>query len=265
MVDNYKYLWHNLFMIENNNDKILSKVFKAISDVTRRTLLTQLVQEGSSRVTDLAKFYKMSLNAISKHLKVLEKADLIIRNKIGRVHWIEANLKQIEPIEHWLDKLKSIWEFRLDKLEEIIKGNNMNTTSVNLKKIINAPLETVFNAWLNPNTIANFMMPMDGMKTPSVKIDASVEGEFSIIMHLDGNELPHTGKYIEINYYSKLVFTWKSPFSPKESIVTLEFIKLSNEKTQIELTHAKFIDEESRKNHEKGWLGILNALEKLYE
>lgn len=111
-------------MIENNNDKNLSEVLKALSDLTRRTLLTQLVQEGASRVTDLASYYDMSLNAISKHIKVLEKANLIRRKKIGRIHWIEANLQQVELVEHWLKELKSIWEIRLDKLDEIIKDKN---------------------------------------------------------------------------------------------------------------------------------------------
>jgi len=111
-------------MIEINNDKQLSEILKAVSDLTRRSLLTQLIQQGTSQVTDLARYYDMSLNAISKHIKVLEKANLIKRNKIGRNHWIEANLQQVKLVEDWLKELKSIWELRLDKLDEIIKDKN---------------------------------------------------------------------------------------------------------------------------------------------
>jgi DNA-binding transcriptional ArsR family regulator len=102
-------------------------LFKAVGDNTRRSLLTQLCQHGPSRVTDLADQYDMSLNAISKHLKVLEKVGLVNRRTIGRVHWIEANLEQIGLIEDWFKELKSIWELRLEKLDEILRdGGNKN-------------------------------------------------------------------------------------------------------------------------------------------
>ena len=107
-------------MVEYNKNKILSLLLKAVSDTTRRALLTQLCQQGPSRVTDLANFYDMSLNAISKHIKVLEKAGLVTRKTIGRSHWIEADLKQVAVIDDWFNGLKSIWALRLDKLEDLM-------------------------------------------------------------------------------------------------------------------------------------------------
>jgi DNA-binding transcriptional ArsR family regulator len=102
-------------------------MLKAVSDASRRSLLTQLCQQGATRVTDLADHYEMSLNAISKHLKVLEKAGLITRRTLGRTHLIEANLKNIGLIEAWFEELKSIWELRLEKLDEIMKnGGSQN-------------------------------------------------------------------------------------------------------------------------------------------
>ena len=114
-------------MVEYAKDKILSELLKAVSDTTRRSLLTQICQEGPSRVTDLANYYDMSLNAVSKHIKILEKTGLIKRKTIGRVHWIEANLKQVSVIDDWFKELKLIWELRLEKLNEILKnGDNTN-------------------------------------------------------------------------------------------------------------------------------------------
>jgi len=101
-------------MVEYANDKILTELLKAVSDTTRRSLLTQLCQQGSSRVTDIADYYDMSLNAISKHIKVLEKAGLVTRKTIGRTHWIEANLKRVSLVENWFKELKSIWELHLE-------------------------------------------------------------------------------------------------------------------------------------------------------
>lgn len=111
-------------MVDNINEETLSEVLKAASDATRRSLLTQLVQQGPTRVTDLAAYYDMSLNAISKHIKVLEKAGLVTRKAVGRVHWIEANLEPVAHIEQWFRQLKSIWELQLDKLDEILKNEN---------------------------------------------------------------------------------------------------------------------------------------------
>ena len=82
-------------------------------------MLTQLCQQGPTRVTDLANVYDMSLNAISKHIKILEKAGLVSRKTIGRAHFIEADLKQVALIEDWFSELKSIWALRLDKLDEL--------------------------------------------------------------------------------------------------------------------------------------------------
>lgn len=113
-------------MVEYKSDKNLTVLLKAMSDTTRRSLLTQLCQQGASRVTDLADYYDMSLNGISKHIKVLEKADLIKRKTIGRTHWIEANLNKIDLVENWFKELKSIWELRLDKLDELMKNGDIN-------------------------------------------------------------------------------------------------------------------------------------------
>ena len=107
-------------MVELNDDEKLTRLLKAVSDTTRRALLTQLCQHGSSRVTDLANHYDMSLNAISKHIKVLENAGLVTRRMHGRTHWIEADLSQVDPMSNWLGSLQSIWALSLDKLEDVL-------------------------------------------------------------------------------------------------------------------------------------------------
>ena len=109
-------------MVENPDDKILTDILKAVSDATRRSLLTLLCQEGASRVTDLANRYDMSLNAISKHIKVLEKVGLVARSTIGRTHWIEPKIDRVKLVENWFKELKSIWELRLERLERLINN-----------------------------------------------------------------------------------------------------------------------------------------------
>jgi DNA-binding transcriptional ArsR family regulator len=112
-------------MVEYRDGEKLTTLLKAVSDPTRRALLTQLCQQGAGRVTDLANHYDMSLNAISKHIKVLETAGLVKRELLGRSHWIKADLGQTEVMTDWFDSLKSMWTLSLDKLDNVLnKGDN---------------------------------------------------------------------------------------------------------------------------------------------
>jgi len=113
-------------MVEYSDDENLSRLLKAVGDGTRRALLTQLCQQGASRVTDLANYYDMSLNAISKHIKVLEGAGLVRRTTIGRTHWIDADLGRVALMDDWLQSLKSIWALRLEKLDTILDKEKSN-------------------------------------------------------------------------------------------------------------------------------------------
>lgn len=113
-------------MVEYSDNEQLSELLKALSDGTRRALLTLLCQQGATRVTDLAEHFDMSLNAISKHIKVLERVGLVNRTTIGRTHLIEANLAAVEQLSQWFDSLKSIWILSLEKLEDLLNTENNN-------------------------------------------------------------------------------------------------------------------------------------------
>ncbi len=139
----------------------------------------------------------------------------------------------------------------------------MTDLTVNVTKIIHAPIEQVFDAWLNPETLSQFILPMPGMPQPQTETDACEGGSFTIIMQVGDDKIPHTGKYLEISRPDKLVFTWASPFSKDGSTVTLKFSDIGENKTNVDLTHIKFIDEQTRANHEGGWGNILESLNEL--
>lgn len=136
----------------------------------------------------------------------------------------------------------------------------MTDLKVNVTKTINAPIEKVFDAWLNPETLSQFMLPMPGMPNPKTESDAREGGSFAIHMQVGEDVIPHTGKYLEINRPDKLVFSWVSPCSTDDSTVTLLFTSIDDATTNVELTHVKFIDEETRSDHEGGWSNILDKL-----
>ncbi|MGV8935966.1 MAG: ArsR/SmtB family transcription factor [Allorhizobium sp.] len=102
------------------DDEALSRILKAAGDTTRRHILTLLVQEGALRVTSLAAHFDMSLNSVSKHIKVLEEAGLVTRRTLGREHFIAAKLEPLKQTEDWFEQLKYIWELRLQALDEVL-------------------------------------------------------------------------------------------------------------------------------------------------
>jgi DNA-binding transcriptional ArsR family regulator len=94
----------------------LSLTFAALADPTRRAILTRLA-EGEATVSELAEPFPMSLPAISRHLKVLERAGLIVRGR--EAQWRPSRL-QAEPLDDavdWLQSRKQTWETRIDRLE----------------------------------------------------------------------------------------------------------------------------------------------------
>ena len=98
----------------------LSLTFAALADPTRRAILAQLVS-GERSVTELAEPFDMSMPAISKHLRVLERAGLITRGREAQTRPCKLNPKALDEATAWIEKHKATWEGRLDRLETYVK------------------------------------------------------------------------------------------------------------------------------------------------
>ena len=99
---------------------VLDRTFSALADPTRRAIVERLA-DGEASVTELAEPFTMSLPAVSKHLKVLEKAGLISRGR--RAQWRPCRLEP-EPLKEasdWLQEYRRLWEERLDRLDEYLQ------------------------------------------------------------------------------------------------------------------------------------------------
>ena len=103
-----------------NNQKQVSAVFAALADSTRRQILMSLSNKQESRVTALAQPFRMSAPAISKHLRVLERAKLIDRRREGRTHLIRARAAGIKEAQKWINQWVAGWEFSFDRLDDLI-------------------------------------------------------------------------------------------------------------------------------------------------
>ena len=78
------------------------------------------------RVTEIAAPFDMSLNAVSKHVKTLERASLVRRRRVGREHFLSANPAAIEKTAQWFDAQRKFWNARLDRLEALMKLETEN-------------------------------------------------------------------------------------------------------------------------------------------
>ena len=136
-----------------------------------------------------------------------------------------------------------------------------NELSLSLQRRINATVEKVYAAWLEPATLTRFINGCKaGITMTKAETDPRVGGRFLLLMHNGQTDVPHTGTYLELVPYSRIAFTWESPYSTVEnSTVTLDLVP-DGTATLLTLTHVRFESEGSRDGHRGGWTAILDGL-----
>jgi uncharacterized protein YndB with AHSA1/START domain len=136
---------------------------------------------------------------------------------------------------------------------------NPQAESIELRKTIAASREELFAAWLDPQSLRDWMCPGDAMHAEAT-VDARVGGQFRIVMVGPAAQYDHTGTYLVIDRPSKLSFTWISAATGgRESIVTVEFLDCGGA-TEIVLKHERLPDADSAAQHTGGWTTILQKL-----
>ena len=98
----------------------LSTTFAALADPTRRTILARLAT-GERSVSELAAPFEMSMPAVSKHRRVLERAGLIVRGRDAQWRPCRLNASPLKQVADWTERYRHIWEGRLDRLDEYLK------------------------------------------------------------------------------------------------------------------------------------------------
>ena len=98
----------------------LDATLLALSDPTRRAILLRLV-EGEARVTDLAAPFSISLNSVSKHIRMLERAALVRRRVAGREHLLTFDARPLEEAAQWIERTRAFWNQELDALEALLQ------------------------------------------------------------------------------------------------------------------------------------------------
>lgn len=109
----------------------LSMTFAALSDPTRRAMLARLIQ-GEASVNELAAPFKMSLPAVSKHIKVLEKAGLLIKTRHAQQRPCKIDGVQLKQAVDWIEQYRQLWEGRLDRLDACLQELHTSESSIRL-------------------------------------------------------------------------------------------------------------------------------------
>jgi DNA-binding transcriptional ArsR family regulator len=105
----------------NNGHVQLDATLMALADPTRRAILARL-RRGPARVTDVARPFRISLNSVSKHIRILERAKLVKRRVSGREHVLSFDPRPLGEAEAWIQAHRSFWNEQLDELEATLRA-----------------------------------------------------------------------------------------------------------------------------------------------
>jgi DNA-binding transcriptional ArsR family regulator len=106
-------------MVKYASSPTLDSVFAALADPTRRRIL-ELLASAELCVTELTRSFSVSMPAISKHLRVLEKAGLITRERDGRLHRLHLEAEPMRAAASWIERYRKFWEEQLDALSNYL-------------------------------------------------------------------------------------------------------------------------------------------------
>ena len=137
--------------------------------------------------------------------------------------------------------------------------------AITVKRRIAAPAQVIFDAWLNPVSLAEWMRPCSsGTMKSDAKVDAREGGAFEIVMHVPSGPVRHSGIYQRIDAPRQLVFTWNSVHAGQhDSLVTVDF-RTDGKATEVVITHER-LPEDKLAGHTAGWTEILGQLVLAFE
>jgi len=105
--------------LKEANTELLDRVFMALADATRREIV-HMLSTGEKTITELTQPFTMSMAAVSKHAKVLEKAGIVRRRVEGRTHFLSLVPEQLTGALDWISVYRYFWQQRMDELEKFI-------------------------------------------------------------------------------------------------------------------------------------------------
>ena len=142
---------------------------------------------------------------------------------------------------------------------------NSDTTLVITRRFA-ASRERVFAAWIQEDILKTWFCPGDDMTIPVAEVDAREGGQYRIVMqNKDGETYSPSGNYEKIVENEQLIFSWKWADSELITRVTIDLKEVSDNETELTLTHEGFPETEIRNRHNEGWEGCLSRLASIFQ
>jgi len=171
-------------------------VYQAIADPTRRAIIN-IIAAQPHNIKSIAEKFDISQQAISLHVKILTDCGLITIKQRGRDRFCEAQLDQLSEVAAWVDRYRQHWES---------KKSSTQDRELIISRMLNAPVELVWEAWTKPEHIAKWWGP-NGFTNTIDTMDVRPGGEFNLVMHgPDGTDYKNKSIFKEIIPYKKIVF-----------------------------------------------------------
>jgi DNA-binding transcriptional ArsR family regulator len=117
----------------NDRQQCFDRTLSALAHPVRRAILER-VMRSELRVTEVAKPFDMSLAAVSKHIRMLERAGLLTRRRAWREHLVSFNPEPLEQVSTWIEKTSAFWSTRLDALDALLRAEDAKATQSTGKK-----------------------------------------------------------------------------------------------------------------------------------
>lgn len=236
-----------------DRERELDDTFAALANATRRAMLMRLAVDGEVSVNELAEPFDLSLPAISKHLKVLERAGLVVRTRRAQYRPCRLDPKALEVASAWADEQRELWNGRLDQLETQLanlQGLPMTdhasdpTKSVVIERTFAAPRALVWSMFAESERFAGWYGP-PGATIPVAEMDVVVGGKRKVCMQMETPDGAMTmwlvGEFVEIVEGERLVYTemMGEADGSSDSPATQVIIELSDtdDGTRMVLTH----------------------------
>ncbi|MBM6614847.1 metalloregulator ArsR/SmtB family transcription factor [Desemzia sp. RIT804] len=185
-----------------NEKKTDRSVFEAVSDSNRRKLLHILADAEELPLHDLTVQFDIGRTAVSKHLKILKEADLVVSRKVGRETRYRLNASPLKEIKDWLSFYEDFWKERISKLSQLLEEQKM-TADVTLDFQLDSSIEVVWSALTNSDMLAQWIWDNDFKPVTGHKFQFRSEPN----EYWDGIV---NGEVIQVDEPRKLSYVWAS-------------------------------------------------------
>jgi uncharacterized protein YndB with AHSA1/START domain/DNA-binding transcriptional ArsR family regulator len=236
----------------------VDRTLAALADPTRRGVLER-VGRGSATITELAEPFGISLTGMKKHVRVLEDAELVTTEKVGRARWCSLGPRRLEDVQAWMETYRRMLDERLDRFGELLertRGEPYMTSDqqqasaatvttptdreIHIERVFDAPRDRVFSAFTDPKLIPEWWGPR-GTTTVVDQMDVRPGGSWRfVIRNADGTENAFRGTYREIIPPERIVqtFEWEGlPGHVSVETATLEDLGDRTKVTSTSLFH----------------------------